>query len=93
MILEVALDGCPGIRTFRTEIRAAARSPKIVPVRPRHDERVTQCWRGIGSRTVQRVRRDGRAAVLWSSRITIAATARYGVASLLFPGTKPLLPH
>ncbi len=37
------------------------------------------------------MRRDGRAAVLWSLRITIAATAAYVVASLFFPGTQPLL--
>ena len=38
-----------------------------------------------------RVRRDGRAAVLWSMRITIAATASYIVGTLAFPGTQPLL--
>ena len=43
------------------------------------------------SREVARVRRDGRASVLWSLRITIAATASYLVASLFFPGTQPLL--
>ena len=37
------------------------------------------------------MRRDGRAAVLWSLRVTIAATASYVVASLFFPGTQPLL--
>jgi hypothetical protein len=38
-----------------------------------------------------RIRQDGRAAVLWSMRITIAATFAYVVATLLFPGTEPLL--
>lgn len=37
------------------------------------------------------MRRDGLAALLWSSRITVAATASYVVAVLLFPGTIPLL--
>ncbi len=37
------------------------------------------------------MRRDGRAAVLWSMRVTVAATASYVVASLIFPGTEPLL--
>jgi uncharacterized membrane protein YccC len=52
---------------------------------------VVQWWRAFVSREVARVRRDGRAAVLWSMRITVAATASYVVASLLFPGTQPLL--
>ena len=52
---------------------------------------MVQWWQGFVSREVARVRRDGRAAVLWSLRITIAATASYVVASLLFPGTQPLL--
>ncbi len=59
--------------------------------RPGHDERVIKWWRGFVSREVGRVRRNGRAAVLWSLRVTIAATASYVVASLLFPGTQPLL--
>ncbi len=50
-----------------------------------------QWWRGFVSREVARVRRDGGAAVRWSLRITIAATSSYVVASLLFPGTQPLL--
>ena len=37
------------------------------------------------------MRRDGRAAVLWSLRVTVAATTSYVVASLIFPGTQPLL--
>jgi hypothetical protein len=52
---------------------------------------VVQWWRGFASRELARVRRDGRAAVLWSMRITVAATASYLVASLFFPGTEPLL--
>jgi hypothetical protein len=40
---------------------------------------------------VARVRRDGRAALLWSLRITVAATSAYVAASLSFPGTEPLL--
>ncbi|MDX6375073.1 MAG: hypothetical protein QOD98_4061 [Nocardioidaceae bacterium] len=48
-------------------------------------------WRGLVSRELARVRRDGRGAVLWSLRITVAATASYLVASLVFPGTEPLL--
>jgi hypothetical protein len=52
---------------------------------------VAQWWRDFLSRELARVRRDGRAAVLWSMRITVSATASYVVASLLFPGTQPLL--
>jgi hypothetical protein len=52
---------------------------------------VVQWWRGFVSRELARVRRDGRAAVLWSLRITVSATASYVVASLIFPGTQPLL--
>jgi hypothetical protein len=52
---------------------------------------VEQWWSGFVSRELARVRRDGRAAVLWSLRITVAATASYLVASLFFPGTEPLL--
>jgi len=40
---------------------------------------------------VTRLRNDGRAAVWWSLRITIAAVASYVVATLFFPGTQPLL--
>jgi len=50
-----------------------------------------QWWRVFFSRELARVRRDGRASVLWSLRITVAATASYVVASLFFPGTQPLL--
>lgn len=38
-----------------------------------------------------RLRRDGRSSLLWALRITVAATAAYVVALLLFPGTQPLL--
>ncbi len=48
-------------------------------------------WRGFLERELARVRRDGRAAVMWSLRITVAATTSYLVASWLFPGTEPLL--
>ncbi|MDX6360490.1 MAG: hypothetical protein QOH37_3544 [Nocardioidaceae bacterium] len=48
-------------------------------------------WRGFISRELARVRRDGRASLQWSLRITVAATASYLVASLFFPGTQPLL--
>ncbi len=43
------------------------------------------------SRELARVRRDGRASLLWSLRITVAATSAYVAASLIFPGTQPLL--
>lgn len=38
-----------------------------------------------------RLRRGGRAGVLWSLRITVAAVASYVVGTLLFPDTQPLL--
>lgn len=47
--------------------------------------------RQILTRVVTRVRTGGRAAVLWSTRITVAAVASYVVATLLFPDTQPLL--
>jgi len=52
---------------------------------------VVQWWRGFVSRELARVRRDGRAAMLWSLRVTVAATASYVVASAIFPATQPLL--
>jgi uncharacterized membrane protein YccC len=52
---------------------------------------VVHWWRGFFSREIARLRRDGRASVLWSLRITVAATASYLVASLVFPHTQPLL--
>src|SRR4249919_759539 len=48
-------------------------------------------WRRRLSRELARLRNDGRQAVLWSLRVTIAAVASYVVATLLFPGTQPLL--
>ena len=48
-------------------------------------------WRQSLARGVTRMRNDGRAAVLWSLRITVAAVASYVVGTLLFPGTQPLL--
>src|SRR4051812_13963486 len=50
-----------------------------------------QWWRGFVGREVARVRRDGRVSVLWSLRITVAATFAYIAALLMFPGTQPLL--
>jgi len=43
------------------------------------------------ARVVARVRAGWRASLLWSGRITIAATLSYVAATLLFPGTRPLL--
>ena len=43
------------------------------------------------SRGLRRLRTDGRAALLWTARITTAAVSAYVVATLLFPGTRPLL--
>jgi hypothetical protein len=37
------------------------------------------------------VRNEGRGALLWSMRITVAAVASYVVATWIFPGTQPLL--
>jgi uncharacterized membrane protein YgaE (UPF0421/DUF939 family) len=48
-------------------------------------------WRRRLTRNLTRLRNDGRGAVLWSLRITIAAVASYVVATLFFPGTQPLL--
>jgi hypothetical protein len=52
---------------------------------------VVHWWRGFVSRELARLRRDGRASLLWSMRITVAATASYLMASLFFPSTQPLL--
>jgi hypothetical protein len=52
---------------------------------------VRDWWRRTLTRELTRLRNDGRAAVLWSLRITVAAVASYVVATLLFPGTQPLL--
>ncbi len=48
-------------------------------------------WQGGLTRGSARLRTGGRAAVLWSLRITVAAVASYVVAGLFFPGTQPLL--
>lgn len=48
-------------------------------------------WRRLLSRETARLRSGGRAALLWSLRVTSAAVASYVVASLFFPGTQPLL--
>src|SRR3954449_2608735 len=48
-------------------------------------------WRRGVARTLTRLRTDGRASLLWSLRITVAAVASYVVATLFFPGTQPLL--
>jgi Aromatic acid exporter family member 1 len=47
--------------------------------------------RGGLTRGLLRLRTGGRAALLWALRITVAAVASYVVATLLFPGTLPLL--
>ena len=48
-------------------------------------------WPRILTRELTRLRNDGRAALLWSLRITVAAVASYVVGTLFFPGTQPLL--
>ncbi len=48
-------------------------------------------WRRNLTRELTRLRNDGRAALLWSLRITVAAVASYVVGTLLVPGTQPLL--
>ena len=48
-------------------------------------------WRRRLGRELSRLRSDGREAILWSLRITVAAVASYVVGTLLFPGTRPLL--
>ena len=48
-------------------------------------------WRTTLTRELKRLREDGRGALLWSLRITVAATASYVVGTLIFPGTQPLL--
>jgi hypothetical protein len=52
---------------------------------------VRDTWRRRLDRNLTRLRNDGRPAVLWSMRITIAAVASYVVGTLFFPGTQPLL--
>ncbi|MEP7089641.1 MAG: FUSC family protein [Nocardioidaceae bacterium] len=48
-------------------------------------------WHRSLSGELTRLRRDGRAGVLWSLRITVAATASYLAGLVFFPGTQPLL--
>src|SRR3954469_19049701 len=48
-------------------------------------------WRGRLRRELRGLRTGWRGAVLWSLRITVAAVISYVVATLLFPGTQPLL--
>src|SRR6478752_4654479 len=48
-------------------------------------------WRGRLRRELRRLRSGWRGAALWSLRITVAAVTSYVVATLLFPGTQPLL--
>jgi hypothetical protein len=43
------------------------------------------------SRELTRLRKNGRGAMLWAGRITVAAVASYVAGLLLFPGTQPLL--
>jgi hypothetical protein len=52
---------------------------------------VPDWWRTRLSRELSRLRNDGRAALLWSLRITVAAVASYVVAQFAFPETQPLL--
>jgi hypothetical protein len=52
---------------------------------------VPHWWRWSLAPGITRLRSGGRGAVLWSMRVTIAATASYVVATLFFPGTQPLL--
>ena len=55
---------------------------------------VVQIWRRLRAfvlREARRVRRDWRPALAWSMRVSLAATASYVVATLIFPGTQPLL--
>lgn len=50
-----------------------------------------ESWRGGAARELRRLRTEWRGALLWSLRITVAATASYVVGILIFPGTEPLL--
>jgi hypothetical protein len=56
-----------------------------------HDEDVRDTWRRRIGVELDRLRKDWRATVAWSLRVTIAAVASYVVATLVFPGTLPLL--
>ncbi|MDQ1484097.1 MAG: hypothetical protein QOF35_2173 [Actinomycetota bacterium] len=87
-------DWCPHPLTVAVATGPACR-PQAAPAKPYGapdaEWGVVQWWRDFFSRELARVRRDGRASMLWSMRITVAATAGYVVASLFFPGTQPLL--
>lgn len=48
-------------------------------------------WRGRLSRELSRLRGEWRGALFWALRLTVAATASYVVATLIFAGTQPLL--
>lgn len=48
-------------------------------------------WRPRLEHEVRRLRSEWRGALLWALRITSAASASYVVATLIFPGTQPLL--
>jgi len=48
-------------------------------------------WRDWRIRELARLRGEWRGAVLWALRITATASVSYLVATLLFPGTHPLL--
>jgi len=52
---------------------------------------VRDWWRRGLARELARLRNDGRAGLLWSLRVTVAAVASYVVATLAFPHTQPLL--
>ena len=48
-------------------------------------------WQRVWTRQKARLRDDGRGAVLWSLRVTVAAVSSYVVALLLLSGAAPLL--
>lgn len=50
-----------------------------------------ESWSRVLSRQVTRLRADGRGALLWSLRVTLASVASYVTATLLFSGPPPLL--
>jgi hypothetical protein len=52
---------------------------------------VPDWWPPILARELTRLRSNGRAALAWSLRITVAAVASYVAGTLFFPGTQPLL--
>jgi hypothetical protein len=52
---------------------------------------VTSAWRRLPADALARVRREGRPTLGWSLRLASAATLSYVVATLIFPGTQPLL--